>query len=129
MKEYTGINIQWPISQSILDNTKTIETRTYPLPERLKNVEILMIETPGRKGNFKSRIVAKITFSSSFKYKSKKEFLLDSDRHQVTPDSIWSWGEKDKWGWIIKKVVRFETPIPLAKRPGIIYTTQIKLNL
>ena len=29
-KSYVGINIQFPISQLIVDGKKTIETRTYP---------------------------------------------------------------------------------------------------
>lgn len=127
MKTYIGLNIQFPISQSILDGSKTVETRTYPLPERLQNVELLMVETPGRTGKFKSRIVAKIIFSSSFKYKSKKDFHLDFVRHRVAPDSKWDWGEKGKWGWIIKEVVVLNNPKPLKKKPGIVYTINLTI--
>jgi hypothetical protein len=127
MKTYTGLNIQYPISQSILDGSKTIETRTYPLPERLKDVEILMVETPGKTGKFKSRIVAKITFSSSFKYKSKKEFHEDFKKHKVDPKSEWDWKEKSKWGWIIKNVEILIPPRPLKKRLGIIYTNGLQI--
>ena len=98
-KTYTGINIQWPISQDILSGKKTIETRTYPIPEKYLNVEMAMIETPGKHGKFKARVVAIIKFTDYFQYKSKKSFYADKDKHLVTPDSPWAWQDKEKWGW------------------------------
>lgn len=124
---FTGINIQFPISQLILSGEKTIETRTYQLPEKFENKELLIIETPGKLGNFKSRIVGIIVFSESFEYKSKKEFYKDSLRHFVDKNSEWAWKEKKKWGWVIRKVTVFDKPQPLHKRPGIVYTTNISI--
>ena len=127
MKTYSGINIQFPISRLILEGKKTIETRTYKIPDKYLGEEILIIETPGKQGNFKSRIVGKITFSGSFKYESKKAFYDDQDRHCVDEASPWAWREKSKWGWEIQKVVVFKNAKPLNKRPGIAFTTNIKL--
>lgn len=128
MKTYTGLNIQYPISLLILDGTKIIETRTYPIPDRLLEKEIAIIETPGKNGGFKSRIVGIIIFSSCFKYKSKKEFYNDFSSHQVSEDSPWAWKDKAKWAWVIKKVIKFKTPKVLKKRPGIIYTNCIEID-
>ena len=33
-KRYTALNVQYPISQDILSGEKTIETRTYVIPEK-----------------------------------------------------------------------------------------------
>ena len=38
-----GINIQFPISQLILSGDKTVETRTYPIPERYLGVDLALI--------------------------------------------------------------------------------------
>lgn len=125
---YTGINIQFPISRLILSGEKTIETRTYPIPDRLIGTELAIVETPGKKGNFKSRVIGLITFGESFKYSSKKEFYQDISKHCVTPDSAWAWdSKKGKWGWKILSVTALTKEIPLKKRSGIVYSTDIKI--
>jgi hypothetical protein len=124
-KTYTGINIQYPISQLILSGEKTIETRTYPIPEKYLGQDMLMIETPGKTGKFKSRIVAIIRFDECFHYKNSKEFYKDTKRHCVTPDSAWAWtDEKPKWGWSLK-IKKIKTSILCSKKIGIRYTTNL----
>lgn len=125
MKNYSGINIQWPISELILRGEKTVETRTYALPEKFLNVDMILIETPGKKGKFKARATAIIRFTNCFKYKSKSEFYNDYDRHLVTKNSQWAWSNKPKWGWeveVIKKLAPFE-----VTSQGIIYRSDISI--
>lgn len=123
----TGINIQWPISEKILNGSKTIETRTYPIPDKYIGKEMAMIETPGPKGNFKSRAVAIVRFLRCFKYKDKEDFYLDMDRHLVTPESPWKWNdEKPKWGWEVEVLRVLEEPINVSQR-GIVYRSNIQL--
>lgn len=126
-KTYTGINIQWPISELILSGEKTIETRTYPIPVKYKGKEMILIETPGKAGNFKARMRAIITFSDCFQYNSKTAFYKDSSKHLVTPSSEWSWTDKPKWGWKIHVIKIFKEPLPIQKRTGIKYSTGITL--
>lgn len=126
-KNYTGINIQWPISELILSGEKTVETRTYPLPEKYLNVEMLLIETPGKHGKFKARARAIITFSKCIKYKDKKTFEKDFSRHKVEDDSIWAWKEKEKYGWEIKSIKTIPS-IDLSNiKKGIVYTKNITI--
>lgn len=129
MSTYTGINIQYPISQLILDGTKEVETRTYPLPDRLVGVTLLLIETPGKTGKFRSRIAGTISFGPSVQYKSANAFYKDIDRHRVTENSPWAWtDEKPKWAWPILSVKRLTKPKTLNKRPGIVYTAKIRVS-
>jgi len=126
---FTGINIRYPISRLILEGSKSVETRTYPIPKHYIGRTLLMVETPGTTGKFKARIVAKITFGESFRYASKAAFYRDISRHQVGPDSPWAWIEsKPKWGWPIKKVERLRTPIQTRKRLGIKFTKDLVLR-
>lgn len=126
----TGINIQYPISQLILEGKKTIETRTYPIPNKYKGVEMAIIETPGKVGTFNSRIVGTIVFDNCFKYSNKKVFDQDKDKHFVSEDSDWRWNdEKPKWGWEISKVTVFEKPIIAPANKGIKYTLNIQLEI
>lgn len=126
-KSYSGINIQFPISQLILSGNKTVETRTYPIPSKYLNEHLLMIETPGKTGNFKARIVAIIKFTSCFKYKNEKEFYSDTSKHRVDKNSPWAWNEKSKFGWDVEVVKIFPQPIKLTKNKGIKFTQNIKI--
>ena len=127
MKSYTGINIQFPISKDILSGEKVIETRTYKLPKHYLNQEMAMIETPGKNGNFKARVVAIIRFTECFLYQNKEEFYLDIERHLVSKDSVWAWKEKPKYGWKVE-IVKIISPPVLCTRHGIIYRTNIQLK-
>lgn len=126
-KSYTGINIQWPISELIISGEKTIETRTYPIPENYLNQEMLLIETPGKSGKFKARIRAIIIFKKCFKYSSKTQFHKDVKKHCVEKGSIWDWKDKPKWGWEVEVVKILTKPKPVKKH-GIVYRKDIKLN-
>lgn len=128
MKTLTGINIQYPISRLILSGEKTIETRTYPIPEHYIGKELAIIETPGQNGNFSARIIGTVIFSRCFLYRGKAAFYNDVKRHHVTPDSPWRWNnDKPKWGWEISKVKRLKHFIPPPIRRGIVYTKDISL--
>lgn len=126
-RTFTGINIQWPISQLILEGKKSIETRTYPLPKRLVNQELLMIETPGPKGKFKARSVAIIKFTGCIEYRDSADFYMDIDRHCVQPGSLWEWkDEKPKYGWVVEVLEILPEPITCKKR-GIVYRKNIHI--
>lgn len=124
-KTYTGINIQWPISELILSGKKTIETRTYPIPSKFLEVDMLMIETPGRTGKFKARIAAIIRFTKCIEYKNKELFYEDSVHHFVTPDSEWAWKDKKKFGWEVVVIKRYKQPREAPKKKGIVFTKNI----
>jgi hypothetical protein len=47
--EIPGINIQASCSELNLRGQKTVETRGYPLPEKLIGKMLALIETPGKK--------------------------------------------------------------------------------
>jgi predicted transcriptional regulator len=117
-----GLNVRSPWSTLLINGQKTVETRSYALPQRLEGVELALIETPGKSAKFKSRIIGTITFSSCIQYSSKEQWESDESRHKVSiEDRTYGWKDKPKFGWIVKSVKRFENPIdPPAKR-GIIY--------
>ena len=126
-KTYTGINIQFPISQLILSGKKTIETRTYPLPLKYLGQDMLLIETSGKNEKFSARIIAIIRFSNCHKYKNSKEFYKDTKAHFVSPESPWAWkDDKPKWGWTVEVVGRLP-PQQVTKKKGIIYTSSISI--
>ena len=84
----TGINIQTPWSELLINEVKSVETRSYHLPEKYVGEELALIETPGRYGRFKARIIGTITFSHSFKYPDQKAWQDDYNRHCVAVDDV-----------------------------------------
>ncbi len=133
-KSLTGINIQWPWSEFLLNGTKLIETRGYPLYSHLQNVEIAVIQTPGKNGKRlagvkSAKIVGTIIFESSFKYKNKKHWLSDKKRHLVEPeDTLFGFDpKKEKWGWVVKSYTRLDTPVAAPVKRGIILAKNCKV--
>ena len=126
----TGINIQTPWSELLINEVKSVETRSYPLPEKYVGEELALIETPGRYGRFKARIIGTITFSHSFKYPDQRAWQDDYNRHCVAVDDpIYNWkDDKHKYGWVVSKVTKFDKPLDIRKRKGIIFTSGIKLK-
>ena len=128
MKTLPGINIQYPISRRIIDGSKCIETRTYPLPKQYEGKDLYIVETPGPSGDFRARIIGVIRFSKSFKYESKKSFQNDFHKHLVDSNSPYAWKSKAKWGWVIERVIPLSKEVKAPPRRGIVFTKAIGLE-
>jgi hypothetical protein len=122
-----GINIQTPWSELLINGLKTVETRTYHLPHKYIGEELALIETPGRYGRFKARIIGTITFSHSFKYPDLKAWQDDHNRHCVAiDDPIYNWkDDKPKYGWVVCSVNKFDEPLDIVGKRGIIFTSNL----
>jgi len=129
-KKYTGLNVQFPISQLIVSRRKTVETRTYPLPKKYLNIPLALIETPGRSARFRSRIIGLVVFSECIRYRNAKHFYSDFLKHRVSSVSPWRWtAAKPKWGWVISKVQHIDPPVIFTRKKGIIYTRNVSVDL
>jgi hypothetical protein len=107
-----------------------VETRTYPLPLKYEGEELALIETPGKIGRFKARIIGTITFSHSFKYDNLQEWISDYNRHRVEQESNFGWNEdKDKYGWVVSQIYKFEKPFPAPENKGIVFTNNCNTAL
>lgn len=123
-----GINIQSPWSGLLINGMKSVETRTYPLPKKYEGVELALIETPGKIGRFKSRIIGTITFSHCFKYPDEQAWKDDYNRHKVEEtDRNYRWdNNKPKYGWVVSNIRKFDKPVNPPKRRGIIFSSGCK---
>jgi len=126
----TGLNIQAPWSSLLINGLKSVETRSYHLPLKYEGVELYLVETPGKLGKFKARVIGTITFSHSFKYPDQKAWQDDYNRHCVAVnDPTYNWkDDKPKFGWVVSQVTKFDKPLDISKRKGIIFTTGLKLK-
>lgn len=124
----TGINIQVPWSNLLITGVKSVETRSYPLPKKYEGVELALVETPGKKGSFKSRIIGTITFSHSFQYQDKRFWEDDYNRHKVEENNQdYGWkANKSKYGWVVSNIKKFNEPVDAPIKKGIIFTAGCK---
>jgi len=122
-----GLNIQIPWSTLLINGTKSVETRSYRLPKKYEGVPLKLIETSGGRGRFKSRIIGEITFSHCFKYVTKKQWISDYNRHKVNEDEEnFGWNLLvPKYGWVVSNIVKYEHPIEVKKKKGIVFTVDV----
>lgn len=132
-----GVNIQWPWSRKIISGEKTVETRSYPLPEKHLNKKLAVIETPGKSGKklagiTEAQVIGIVVFSKSFRYKDKQEWEQDRKRHCVgSGDPLYQYRPgKAKWGWEISYIKNFKKPqpVPSRKERGIVFATSVPLR-
>ncbi len=126
-----GINIQWPWSRLLLEDRKTVETRSYRIPEGKKHIPLALIETPGPRGKSdaniqQAMIVGIISFTESFLYGSQEEWLGDYGRHLVQPtDPLFGYkANQEKWGWVVKEVIPLAKPVAAPARRGIVFAKE-----
>jgi hypothetical protein len=99
------------------------------LPGRYVNQGFWLIETPGKRGKFKARVIAKIRFSSFKQYQSASDFYTDSHLHKIKEDDPdYGWKEDvAKYGWIVGDVEGVNEFRPPSPR-GIVYTSPFGLE-
>lgn len=121
----TGINIQAPWAYLLIDGSKSVETRSYPIPKKYEGVELALIETPGKSKKFKSRIIGTVTFSHSFRYPDEISWKDDYNRHKVEEDDKnYGWkNNKPKYGWVVSNIKKFDEPVDPPPKRGIIFTS------
>lgn len=131
-----GLNVQWPWSQLLLDGKKTIETRSYTIPNWMVGKDVALIETPGPRGLKiagirKAQIVGVIRFSAAFQYKSKANWIADFERHRVDEyDPKFAWNQKKpKFGWVVDRCVRLKTPLRPPRTRGYVFAKGCKVSL
>lgn len=125
----SGLNVQIPWSTLLINGWKSVETRSYPLPQKYEGVELYLVETPGKYGRFKARVIGTVTFSHSFKYPDKQSWIDDYNRHKVEEgDEFFDLNEnKPKYGWVVCSVKKFEHAVDINQKRGIIFTTNLDI--
>ena len=134
-KPIPGINIQWPWSQLIADSKKSIETRTYAIPQKYLGVPLALIETPGPRGKAlasidKARIIGLVRFDRCFKFRDKKHWDESFDQHQVPLDDphYAFTPQKPKFGWVVGEFKALSKNKPAPKKRGIVFALNCYLS-
>jgi hypothetical protein len=126
--KYFGLELQIPYAQYLLDGTKSIETRRYPLPHALLSKRIDVLES--RKGvdgvsSIPDRVLLMprtsvdddalpstattmlhrkgwCTFTHCFRYTTREQFEADAHKHLVDAASGYGWNDaRPMYGWVV----------------------------
>lgn len=112
-----ALEMQSPWAEALLEGRKTIETRSYKLPEALIGKKIAILRTPcGVAGkstlmdrvdlleNDGPKIIGWCVFESVVEYTKRSYFQRDQSKHLVDASSGYSWkeGTQPIFGWIVK---------------------------
>jgi hypothetical protein len=113
-----ALEVQTPWSRRLLDGSKTIETRAYPLLPAVLEQPVLLIESPeggglAAHGLGAGRAVGIVVYGGSRRYATRQEWAADAGRHGVdpaAPPEAFGWREEggkkeeEKWGWEVVSV-------------------------
>lgn len=129
-----ALEVQAPFSLYIATGLKTVETRSYALPNELLGRRILLCESvqgtamvsnitgdavlAGQDG---LQIIGEIVINKCVEYKSSEEWEQDRDKHMVPVSSLYDWSptpDGRRWGWFIETAVVYDKPksVPAMKR-------------
>jgi len=137
-----ALEVQRPFSVLILNGSKNIETRAYPLPEELLGVPVLLLESaPSSSSTTISQVpdivnadvaaklglhlIGSVVFTSCFEYTTAEEWERDRHAHAVQIGSSFDFVSREssgrKWGWVVdtSRTVAETTPasdMPVLKR-------------
>ena len=124
------LEVREPFCSLILNGSKTIETRGYPLPTPLNGTRVQLFATPagGPVSDLASvvashhhpelRILGSVIFTQGFRYQSATAFERDQRRHLVDPSSEFGYISKGGliYGWGVAQPVLYKVPQPVPKR-------------
>lgn len=120
-----ALELQSPWAEALLDGKKTIETRSYKLPEALLGKKIFIMQTPsGKVGQsalgenvdlqeteYGPRIAGWCIFESIVEYMDKRQFENDEPMHLVDEASGYGWKDctKSLFGWIVSDFEKIDS--------------------
>mmetsp|Transcript_8523 Transcript_8523/g.10777 ORF Transcript_8523/g.10777 Transcript_8523/m.10777 type:complete len:149 (+) Transcript_8523:87-533(+) len=123
LREKVGLLVagKWP--KLLLSGEKTIETRTYPLPDKYLNKPIYIIEDSESLQQLqkKATVAGIVTFSGCFAWKTKEDWAADADKHCVKLNhEEFGWNDTEiKYGWRVSSI----------KKPPLIKHVRVKSRI
>ena len=123
----TAVNVRNELNNKFADlivsGKKSIETRRSRSLDNLIGNRVKIVRTTG-KGD-EARVIGEVTIGEPIQYKTRAEFAKDYDKHLVDEDSDFAFQDGGKFGYPMINPERYETPYPMPKRKGIVYTKEV----
>lgn len=112
-----GLNIREPFATLIAIGSKTVETRTYPIPDHLIGKRLAIVAT----GSGKAKVVGTVVFSGYCLYSTVDEFRANFAHHLVAENSHYDWAGKPKYAWHVSDAVFFREHKDAPSKTGMIW--------
>jgi predicted transcriptional regulator len=123
----TAVNVRNELNNKFADlivsGQKSIETRRSRSLDNLIGNRVKIVRTTG-KGD-EARVIGEVTVGEPIQYKTRAEFAKDYDKHLVDEDSDFAFQDGGKFGYPMINPERYDTPYPMPKRKGIVYTREV----
>ena len=123
----TAVNVRNELNNKFADlivsGQKSIETRRSRSLDNLIGNRVKIVRTTG-KGD-EARVIGEVTIGEPIQYKTRAEFAKDYDKHLVDEDSDFAFQDGGKFGYPMINPERYDTPYPMPKRKGIVYTKEV----
>lgn len=123
----TAVNVRNELNNKFADlivsGQKSIETRRSRSLDNLIGNRVKIVRTTG-KGD-EARVIGEVTVGKPVQYRTRAEFAKDYDKHLVDEDSDFAFQDGGKFGYPMINPERYETPYPMPKRKGIVYTKEV----
>lgn len=121
------LDVQSPWSHALLDGSKTIETRSYPMPAEFEGMTLGLLVTASEAAAGTaaaagpSLLIGTATFGRSVRYETKAAWAADTAKHLVPEAEAGAFGWTDsaeKFGWPVLAVSTAHYPVcppPMAR--------------
>ena len=123
----TAVNVRNELNTKFADlivsGKKSIETRRSRSLDNLIGNRVKIVRTTG-KGD-EARVIGEVTIGEPIQYKTRAEFAKDYDKHLVDEDSDFAFQDGGIFGYPMINPEWYETPYPMPKRKGIVYTKEV----
>ena len=123
----TAVNVRNELNNKFADlivsGQKSIETRRSRSLDNLIGNRVKIVRTTG-KGD-EARVIGEVTIGEPIQYRTRAEFAKDYDKHLVDEDSDFAFQDGGKFGYPMLNPERYNTPYPMPKRKGIVYTKEV----
>jgi len=123
----TAVNVRNELNNKFADlivsGQKSIETRRSRSLDNLIGNRVKIVRTTG-KGD-EARVIGEVTVGEPIQYRTRAEFAKDYDKHLVDEDSDFAFQDGGKFGYPMINPERYDSPYPMPKRKGIVYTKEV----
>lgn len=120
--EVICLEVQAPWARALVDGSKTVETRRYPLPEWARGVEVWILETVTGLANASALgdapaagaalLVGTCVFRDEVAYDGEARWRSDEARHLVAEGSPYDWDGSARYGWVVGSAAAAAPPAP-----------------
>lgn len=134
---FKGLNVKEHFAVKLMDGSKSVEIRKYPLGSRGTSAQMFIVATKGQgkkhdPNNIGAEVLGVAIFDPTMvEYMDAASFRNDYYRHGVLEGNEFGFKGSKLYGWVVKRAIPFTQRIPartLPKRSMIGWSKEVTLT-